>query len=73
MKDLTEEVGTKACLVDRVVKIWMKWAGYMVRMKDERLLNSSETRKQGSCRTCRRPQLRWNEYLKADLRKAEEE
>ena len=37
MKDLREEVGTKACcIVGKIVKSRMKWAGHMVRMKDER-------------------------------------
>ena len=27
MKDLLEEVGTKACLVGKIVKSRMKWAG----------------------------------------------
>ena len=27
MKDLREEVGTKACLVGKIVKSLMKWAG----------------------------------------------
>ena len=47
MKDIREEVGTKACIVGKIVKGRMKWAGHMVRMKDERLLNRSETKKQG--------------------------
>ena len=34
LKDLREEVGNKACLVGRIVKSRMKWAGHMVRMND---------------------------------------
>ena len=34
MKDLREEVGT--CIVGNIVKSRMKWAGHMVRMKDEK-------------------------------------
>ena len=37
MKDLREEVGTKACIVGKLVKSRIKWAGHMVRMKDEQL------------------------------------
>ena len=33
-KDLRDEVGTKACIVGKVVKSRMKCAGHMVRMKD---------------------------------------
>ena len=36
MKDLREEVGIKACTVGKIVKSRMKWAGHMVRMKDDK-------------------------------------
>ena len=45
----------------------------MVRMKDERLSNRSETKEQEGCRKRGRPQLRWEDCVKRDLRKAEEE
>ena len=44
-KDLREEVGTKACMIGEIVKNRMKWAGPMVKMKDERLLKRSGTKK----------------------------
>ena len=59
MKDLREEVGTKACVVGKIFKSWMKWAERMVRMKDERLPKRSETRKQEGCRKRGRPQVRY--------------
>ena len=34
-KDLSDEIVTEACLVGKIVKSRMKWAGHMVRMKDE--------------------------------------
>ena len=37
MKDLREEVGTKVCIVGKIVKSRMKWAGHMVSMKDDTL------------------------------------
>ena len=43
---LKEEVGTKACIVVKLVKIRIKWAGHMIRMKDDKLLKISETKKQ---------------------------
>ena len=76
MKDLREEVGTKACTVGKIVKSRMKWAGHMVRMKDERSPKRSETKKhklEEGCRKRGRPQLRWEDCVKRDLRKAEEE
>ena len=46
MKDLRDDVGTKDCIVGRIVKSRIKWAGYMVRMNDERLPKGYETKKQ---------------------------
>ena len=43
MKDLRDEVGTKASIVDKIVESRVKLAGHMVRMKDEKLLKRSET------------------------------
>ncbi len=37
MKDLREEVGTKACIDGKIVKSRMKWAGHMVRMITEKI------------------------------------
>ena len=42
MKDLREELGTKACIVGKIVKSRMKWAGHMVRMKDDKLPKSRD-------------------------------
>ena len=73
MKYLREEVGTKACIVGKIVKSRMKWAGHMVRMKDDKLPKRSETKKQEGFRKRGRLYLRWEDYVKRDLRKAEEE
>ena len=72
MKDL-REIETKACIVAKTVKSRTEWAGHMVRMKDERLPKRSETKKQEGCRKRGRPQLRCEDCVKRDLRKAEEE
>ena len=73
MKDMREEVGTKACIVGKIVKSRIKWAGHMVRMKDDTLPKRAETKKQEGSRKRGRPQLRWEDCVKRDLRKAEEE
>ena len=73
MKDLREEVGTKACIVGKIVKSRIKWAGHMVRMKYDKSPKRSETKKQEGSRNRGRPQLRWQDCVKRDLRKAEEE
>ena len=59
MKYLREEVVSKACIVGKIVKSRMKWAGYMVRMKDDKLPKISETKKLEGFRKRGRPQLRW--------------
>ena len=51
----------------------MKWAGHMVRMKDDNLPKRSETKNQEGFRKRGRPQLRWEDCAKKDTRKAEEE
>ena len=75
MKDLREEVGTKACIVGKIVTSRMKWTGHMVRMKDDKLPKRDETKKQEGSRKRGRPQLRWEDCVKRDMRilKAEAE
>ena len=73
MKDLREEVGTKACIVGKIVKGRMKWAGHMVRMKDDKLPKRAETKTQGCSRKRGRPQLRCGDCMKRDLTKAGDE
>ncbi len=72
MKDLSE-VGTKVFIGGKIVKSRMKWAGHMVRMKDDRLPKRYETKKHGGCRKRGRPLLRWEHRVKRDLRMTEEE
>ena len=67
------EVGTKACIVAKIVTSRMKWAEHMVRMKDEKLPKRAKTKKQEGSRKRGRPQLRWGDSVKRDLRKAKEE
>ena len=45
----------------------------MVRMKDDKLPKRAETKKQEGSRKRRRPQQRWENCVKRDLRKAQEE
>ena len=73
MKDLREEVGSKACIVGKIVKSRMKWAGHMVRMNDDKLPKRAETKRQEGSIKRGRPQLRWEDCIKRDLRKAKDE
>ena len=72
MKDLREEVGTKACIVDKIVKSRMKWAGHMVRMKYDKLPKRAETNYQEGSRKRGRTQLIWEDCVKRYMWKAEE-
>ena len=51
MNDLREEVGTKACIVGKIVKSRMKWAEHMVRMKDEKIRDKEARRLQKTRKT----------------------
>ena len=73
MKHMREEVRTKASIVEKIVKSRMKWAGHVVRMKDDKLSKRSETKKHDGCRKRGRSQLRCEDCVKRDLRRAEEE
>ena len=73
MKDEREEIGTGACLVGIRVKSQMRLAGHVARVKDERLMKRSVTKKQGDSRKRGRPQLGWEDFLKGETRMAEED
>ena len=73
MKHLREEVGTRACIVGKIVNSRMKLAGHMVRMKDDKLPKRAQKKKQEGSRKRGKPQLRWEDCVKRDVRKAEEE
>ena len=62
-----------ACIVGKIVMSRMKRAGHIVRMKDEIIPKIFEPNKQEGCSTRGRPQLRWEDSVKRDLSKAEEE
>ena len=72
-KYLRDEVGSMACIVGRIVKSHIKWAGHMFRMKDERLPKRSETTKQEGGIKRGRPKERLKGCVKRYLRKAEKE
>ena len=71
--------GCSHCIAVQVNLLWIMaeylfWiensAGHMVRMKDERSLKISETKKHGGCGKRGRSQLRWEDCVDRDLRKA---
>ena len=50
----------------------LQWAGHVERMGDDSLPRAAELREQGRRRRGR-PRLRWEDYVKRDVRKAGEE
>ena len=47
-----------SCIVGKIVQSQIKWAGHMVRMKDDKLPERAETKKQEGSRKRGRPRLR---------------
>ena len=62
--DLREEIGMQFSLIGRTVRIWMMWAGHLVRMEEGRLSKKAEVMKQPGYRNGVRPQLRWEDRVK---------
>ena len=73
MNDLREEIGKQFSLTGRITKRWMMWAGHLVQMEEDRLLDRAEGMKQRVYGKRGRPQLRWDDCLKRYVRKTEED
>ena len=56
------------CIVDNIVKSRMKWAGNIIKMKDEILPKRSKMSQKR-----RKTTQRWKDCIKRDLRRAKEE
>ena len=71
MDDLREEVGIQKCLMGRLVKSRMKWAGHVERMKEDRLKRMAHVHQERGKRKRGRPRMRWRDCIERDMRKAE--
>ena len=72
MDELREEVGIQKCLMGRLVKSRMKWAGHVVeRMKEDRLPMMAYVHQKRGKRKRGRPCMRWRDRIERDMRKAE--
>ena len=69
MDELREEVGIQKCLMGRLVKSRMKWAGHVERMKEDRLPSVAYVHQERGKR--KRPYIRWRDCIERDMRKAE--
>ena len=71
MDELREEVGIQKCLMGRLVKSRMKWAGHVERMKEDRLPRMAYIHQERGKRKRGRPRMRWRDCIERDMRKAE--
>ncbi len=71
MDELREEVGIQKCLMGRLVKSRLKWAGHVERMKEDRLPRMAYVHQERGKRKRERPRMRWRDCIERDMRKAE--
>ena len=73
MNDLRKEVGMQCSLTGRLVRSRMRWAGHLVRMDASKLAKRAEVEKHQGRRKMGRPQLRWEDYVRRDMRRSGED
>ena len=71
MDEQREEVGIKKCLMGRLVKSRMKWAGHVERMNEDRLPRMAYVHQERGKRNRGRTRMRWRDCIERDMRKAE--
>ena len=71
MDELREEVGTQKCLMGRLVKSRLKWAGHVEQMKEDRLPRMAYVHQERGKRKRGRPRMRWRDCIERDMRKVE--
>ena len=54
------------------MRSWLQWGGHVERMADDRLLKRAADLRDEGRRRRGRPRLRWEDYVKRDVRKAGE-
>ena len=69
MNDLRKEVGMQCSLTGRLVRSRMRWAGHVVRMDVSKLAKRAEVEKHQGRRKRGRPQLRWEDCVRRDMRR----
>ena len=70
MNDLRKEVGMQCSLL---VRSRMRWAGHLVRMDASKLAKRAEVEKHQGRRKRGRPQLRWEDCMRRDMRRSGED
>ena len=72
IKDLRKDVGMQCNLTGRLVRSRIRWAGHLVRMDASKLAKRAEVEKYQGRRKRGRPQLRWEVYVRRDIRRSGE-
>ena len=73
MNDLRKEVGMQCNLTGRLVRSRMRWAGHLVRMDASKLAKRAEVEKNQGRKKRGRPQLRWEDCVRRDMRRSGED
>ena len=73
MNDLRKEVGIQCSLTGRLVRSRMRWAGHLLRMDASKLAKRAEMEKHQGRRRRGRPQLRWEDCVRRDMRRSGED
>ena len=71
MDELREEVGIQMCLMGRLVKSRMKWAGHVERMKEDRLPMMAYVHQERGKGKRGRPRMGCRDCIERDMRKGE--
>ena len=73
MNDPRKEVGMQCSLTGRLVRSRMRWAGHLVRMDAGKLAKRAEVENDQGHRKRGRPQLRWEDCVRRDMRRSGED
>ena len=73
MNDLRKEVVMQCSLTGRLVRSRMRWAGHLVRMDAGKLAKRAEVKKHQGHGKRERPQLRWEDCVRRDMRRSGED
>ena len=69
MDELREEIGVQMSLMGRLVKCWLKWAGHLVWIREERMAKRANRLREKGWRKRRRPRLRMEDCVRRDVSK----
>ena len=71
MNGLREEIGMQFSLTGRIARCRIMWTYHLVWMEDGQLSKKTEAMKEPGCRERVRSQLRWENCVRRNVRKAE--